>query len=175
MSQSTEVVYVTPQGYQQLQQQLRYKQQEYAQICQHRQVAFELSGDGWHDNPEFNRMQQLEANLNHMVKKLSERLQYARTIEVHDAMRSMQQVAIGSIVEITRYAMDDSEQMTEIWEVMGFDETNIGHAQLGYNVPLASALIGLQVGDFAEDLQLGSRLWEIEVVKLYPNRKAAGM
>ena len=175
MNQSTEIVYVTSKGYQQLQQQLSYKQQEYAQICQHRQVASELSGDGWHDNPEFNRMQQLEANLNHMVKKLSERLQYARTIEVHDAMRSMQQVAIGSIVEITRYAMDDSEQMTEIWEVMGFDETNIGHAQLGYNVPLASALMGLQVGEFAEDLQLGSRLWEIEVVKLYPNRKAAGM
>lgn len=175
MSQSTEVVYVTPQGYQQLQQQLRYKQQEYAKICQHRQVAFELSGDGWHDNPEFNRMQQLEANLNHMVKKLSERLQYARTIEVHDAMRSLQQVAIGSIVEIKRYALDDSEQMTEIWEITGFDETNIAYAQLGYNAPLASALIGLQVGDFAEDLQLGSRLWEIEVVNLYPNRKAAGM
>ena len=175
MQQATQIVYVTPQGYEQLQQQLKYKQLEYTQICQHRQVAFELSGDGWHDNPEFNRMQQLEANLNHMVKKLSERLQFARIVEINDAMRSTQQVAIGSVVEINRYALQGNDEMTEIWEIVGFDETNLAQAQLAYNAPLAQAIIGLQVGELAEELQLGSKLWEIEVVKFYPNRRAANM
>lgn len=75
-------------------------------------MAFELSGDGWHDNPEFNRMQQLEANLNHTLKALSDRLEEMKFIEIHDAMRNTQQVEIGSVVHLCRFDLaDDSGRM----------------------------------------------------------------
>ena len=61
-------VWMTQVGYQNLLAKIAEKEKEYEQIRDHRQVAFEQSGDGWHDNPEFNRMQQLEANLNHNNK-----------------------------------------------------------------------------------------------------------
>ena len=60
--------WMTAKGLAQLQQLLHEKQQDYAEIRDQRQLAFELSGDGWHDNPDFNRMQQFEAINNHHVK-----------------------------------------------------------------------------------------------------------
>lgn len=169
MQPHSNMIYVTQHGYQKLQQQLDAKQQEYAQVREHRQVAFELSGDGWHDNPEFNRMQQLEASVNHTVKTLTERLQQARIIDIHDGMRVCHQVAIGSIVKINRYALETDEALTETWEIGGFDETNLPQRQLAYNAPLAAAIMGLQPGDMAEELQIGARQWDIEVIALYPD------
>ena len=70
--------WMTAKGLAQLQQLLQEKQSVYAEIRDQRQLAFELSGDGWHDNPEFNRMQQFEANINHQVKELTERIEQVR-------------------------------------------------------------------------------------------------
>lgn len=172
MQQHTDMIYVTQQGYQKLQQQLSAKQQEYAQVREHRQVAFELSGDGWHDNPEFNRMQQLEASVNHAVKTLTERLQNTRIIDIHDGMRTCHKVAIGSVVQIIRYALEQDETLTETWEIAGFDETDLPRRKLAYNAPLAAAIMGLQPGDMAEELQIGARQWDIEVIALHPTRIA---
>lgn len=168
-------IWMTQVGYQNLIAKIAQKESEYAQIRDHRQVAFELSGDGWHDNPEFNRMQQLEANLNHTLKELNERLQAMKYIEIHDAMRHSSQVEIGSIVQLCRYDLsDDSEQM-EIWEIRGFDETDLTLKHLAYNAPLAIQIMHLQVGDVAEEVQIGSRHFDIEVVKLFKTRQQAGL
>ncbi|PPJ79841.1 hypothetical protein CV019_00445, partial [Staphylococcus haemolyticus] len=133
------------------------------------QVAFELSGDGWHDNPEFNRMQQLEANLNHSVKTLTDRLQLARLIEIDGAIRNTGQVAIGSIVQLDRYGLEHEELISETWEIVGFDETDLAQRQLAYNAPLAAAVMGLKIGEFSEEITLGGKLWEIEVRNLHPD------
>lgn len=115
-------------------------EKEYDQVRDHRQVAFELSGDGWHDNPEFNRMQQLEANLNHTLKTLNDRLDVMKFIDIHDAMRNIQQVEVGSIVQLRRYDLADDSVQDEIWEIRGFDETDIQLKHLAYNAPLAEKL-----------------------------------
>ena len=49
---------------------LKRKMEEYADIRAQRQVAFELSGDGWHVNPEFYRAQHMEAKRKREIKKL---------------------------------------------------------------------------------------------------------
>ena len=172
---STQKIYVSPKGYQQLQAQLQAKQTEYAQICEQRQEAFELSGDGWHDNPEFNRMQQMEANLNHAIKTLTERLQQARVLEIEDGKRNMQQVSIGSVVQIQRISVEGNEEQIECWEITGFEETCIKQKQLAYNAPLASVIMGLSEGDVAEAQMIGNRRWDIEVTQLYASRKTAGI
>ncbi|MCH7306281.1 GreA/GreB family elongation factor [Acinetobacter sp. NIPH 1869] len=166
-------VYMTQVGYQQLLHKLAEKQKEYDQVRDHRQVAFELSGDGWHDNPEFNRMQQMEANLNHTMKMLTDRLDMMKIIEISDAMRNCHQVEIGSIVHLRRYDLADDSVQDECWEIRGFDETNIPQRHLAYNAPLASKIMHLQVGDIAEEVRIGSRHFEIEVIQLFPNRISA--
>lgn len=168
-------VIMTQFGYQKLLKKISDKEKEYAQIRDHRQVAFELSGDGWHDNPEFNRMQQLEANLNHTLKTLTDRLELLRFIEISDAMRNVTQVEIGSIVHLCRYDLADDAQQDEIWEIRGFDETDLNQKQLAYNAPLAHKIMHLNIGDIAEEVAIGSRHFDIEVVQLFANRQQAGL
>ena len=104
-------IFLTETGFANLKTTLARKQAEYAEVREHRQVAFELSGDGWHDNPEFNRQQQMEANLNHLVKTLTDRLAQAKPITIIDGNRQVQQVAIGSVVNITRYNLNTDEKL----------------------------------------------------------------
>lgn len=168
MTQSN-TVYMTDTGFDNLKALLARKKQEYADVRDHRQVAFELSGDGWHDNPEFNRQQQLEANLNHTVKALTERLQFARPVRIDPNKRPTTHVAIGSLVDIIRWNLNvaDDNGLHETWEIVGFDETDIEIGKIGYNAPLAKAIIGLQAGDISDELILGNQTWEIEVVALH--------
>lgn len=169
MTQST-TIYMTTTGFDNLKALLARKKQEYADVRDHRQVAFEMSGDGWHDNPEFNRQQQLEANLNHTVKELTERLQHARPVNIDPNNRPTSHVAIGSLVSITRWNLNDTANdkgVNETWEIVGFDETDIQAAKIGYNAPLAKSIIGLQVGDISDELLLGSQAWEIEVTAIH--------
>lgn len=48
-------IFLTENGFANLKTALACKQAEYADVREQRQVAFERPGDGWHDNPEFNR------------------------------------------------------------------------------------------------------------------------
>ena len=169
MTQST-TIYMTETGFDNLKALLARKKQEYADVRDHRQVAFEMSGDGWHDNPEFNRQQQLEANLNHTVKELTERLQHARPVNIDPNNRPTNHVAIGSLVSITRWNLNNDindKGLEETWEIVGFDETDIKAAKIGYNAPLAKSIIGLQVGDVSDQLVLGTQAWEIEVTAIH--------
>lgn len=168
-------ILMTQVGYKNLLAKIAEKEKEYDQVRDHRQVAFELSGDGWHDNPEFNRMQQLEANLNHTLKTLNDRLDLMKLIEIHDGMRNVQRVEIGSIVHLRRYDLADDSVQEEIWEIRGFDETNIQLNHLAYNAPLAEKIIHLHVGDVAEEVHIGSRHFDIEVLELFKSREKAGI
>lgn len=172
---TTNTFFVTESGLVDLQQLLADKKLEYAQVCEYRKQAFELSGDGWHDNPEFNRMQQLEANLNHLIKELSGRLERTRCYEVQEGQRPVNQVSIGSVVALKRWSDDDTDPVPEIWEITGYDQTVLPQRQLAYNSPLAQAVFGLLEGDFAEDFVVAGRVWDIEVIHLYPSRLAAGL
>jgi transcription elongation factor GreA len=160
-------IFLTEKGFANLKAMLARKQAEYAEVREHRQVAFELSGDGWHDNPEFNRQQQMEANLNHLVKTLTDRIAQAKPLTIMDGNRPIEQVAIGSVVNITRYNLNTDEELNETWEIVGFDETDVNAWQIGYNAPLAQAIYGLTVGEISEELILGNQVWEIEINQLF--------
>ena len=162
-----ETILMTQIGYENLLARITEKEKEYDQVRDHRQVAFELSGDGWHDNPEFNRQQQMEANLNHLVKTLTDRIAQAKPLTIMDGNRPIEQVAIGSVVNITRYNLNTDEELNETWEIVGFDETDVNAWQIGYNAPLAKAIYGLTVGEISEELILGNQVWEIEINQLF--------
>ena len=163
--------WMTAKGLAQLQQLLHEKQQDYAEIRDQRQLAFELSGDGWHDNPEFNRMQQFEANINHQVKELTERIEQVRLIDIHDGMRPTATVGIGSIVKIARWV--DDQPQHETWELRGYDETDVEGQVLGYNTPLAQWIMHAKVGDYIEEVSMGGQVFDIEIIALHRSRQDA--
>ncbi|UOP05014.1 GreA/GreB family elongation factor [Conchiformibius kuhniae] len=164
------MIYLTENGFKRLQSLLQKKQEEYDQVRAARQAAFELSGDGWHDNPEFNRQQQMEASLNHTIKELTDRLAQARLVVITEGARPVGEVAIGSWVSISRWNVRGNERIDEQWEIVGFDETDADCRQIAYNAPLAKAIMGLKTGDLSEELSLGNQTWEIEITALSKNK-----
>lgn len=163
-------IYVTEIGFHNLKKLLSRKTDEYAEVRQRRQMAFELSGDGWHDNPEFNREQQMEANLNHLVKELTEKIANAKLIEITEGRRPNDHVAIGSAIKIIRHNITNNLHSEECWEIVGYDETDIKNHKLGYNAPLAKAIIGLKAGEISDEVTIGKTVWEIEICELFSRR-----
>ncbi|WPP46944.1 GreA/GreB family elongation factor [Pseudomonas sp. AN-1] len=165
-------VTLTPAGFARLQQRLVRKLDEYEDIRAQRQVAFELSGDGWHDNPEFNRAQQMEANCNREIKKLNDMLALGRVVEIVEGQRPTAEVAVGSLVTFVRWG-DDGPAAEETWEIGGHGDSDPQRACVAYDAPLGAALFGLKVGEYAEEVQLGEALVDLEIVALHPRHPDA--
>lgn len=158
---------LTPSGLARLRKRLAHKLAEYEDIRAQRQVAFELSGDGWHDNPEFNRAQQMEANCNREIKKLSDMLTKAQVIEVAAGRRPTGAVEVGSLVTFTRWG-DEGPAQPETWEIGGHGDSDPQRRIVAYDAPLGAALHGLRIGEYAEEIQLGDQLLDLEVIALHP-------
>ena len=162
-------IFLTEKGFANLKAMLARKQAEYAEVREHRQVAFELSGDGWHDTPEFNRQQQMEAFLNGEVKRLLQTLEKAKIFTVQEHARPLDKVWLGSVVEVEITHCLSGNSHHEIWEIVGHGESNAELKKLAYDVPLARAMLTLQVDDCS-----GEEVF-ISVVKLYASRQQAGL
>ncbi len=133
-------IYMTASGVERLRKQLAAKLAEHAQLCQERTTAHALSGDGWHDNPYHDRLQQLEAEKTREIVALQQQLEGSRVISVDPHRRPVEQVQIGSIVTLT---VEDKfgDERTATWEIAGFGETDVTVRKLGYNTPLAQAVL----------------------------------
>lgn len=141
------------------------KQKEYLEIREERKVAHDLSGDGWHDNPHFNRLQQLEASKNKELKELKEQLETATVLDFSLYKRPNNLIGIGSFIEIEILYLDSGEVLKQNWEIVCFGESNLPKQKLAYNTPLAQSIIGLQESEDVECvLPRGEAL--IEVLKI---------
>lgn len=129
---------------------LKKRETEYLDICNERKLAHDLSGDGWHDNPHFNRLQQLEACKNHEIKELQNIIKTANVIDFNVSPRPTSHVGVGSFVTIELHYINKCIDEIQNWEIVGYGETNIKYQKLAYNTPIASAIIGLEIGDEVE-------------------------
>lgn len=159
------LIHVSEAGLERLQRELAHKHDEYARICEERRAAHELSGDGWHDNPHFNHLQQLEANLNHQIVECQSRLERARLF-TPPVQPPTDQVRLGSIVLLG--VEDERGYREEWWEIVAWGDTDRHSRQLGYETPLAQALLGLEI---EEKAVFGNRT--CEVLDLLKNKEAA--
>lgn len=82
--------------------------------------------------------------------------------------RSIDRVRIGSIVRFSRYYEKSGERTDEVWEVVGFGETDVDKNRVAYNSPMSAALMGLALGDTKKQL-LPKGPVEYEIIELYPD------
>lgn len=143
----TQLIYMTPSGRAHSIETLTRKLWEYDQICAERAIAHELSGDGWHDNPHFNRLQQLEADKSREVASLKANISNARIVHVDINDRPTDAVRIGSIVQLSTRTNSSNCALRRTWEIVGFDETDLATMKLAYNSPLGQAIIGHEEGE----------------------------
>ena len=166
------VHYVSQSGRERLQAALSAAIEAHQEICRQRQLAFELSGDGWHDNPHFNHLQQLEANSTHRIADLRNVLARTQIVEVADGQRPIDRARLGSIAHIEVADRATGQITTRVIEIVGFQEGNAAGGRVSYDAPLAKALLGRRAGDVVETTLPSGRV-EIVLVELFESEDDA--
>ncbi len=164
-------IHVTESGFVRLQQLLKDTEKRYLDVCEQRRIAHDLSGDGWHDNPEFNRQQQMEAFLNGELKRLLQVLEKARVFTVQEGFRPIDRVWLGSVVDIEIIDEDTGDSIVESWEITGHGESDAQHKCLAYDAPLARAILTLQAQDWSDEFEIRGKLVTAQVLALYKFRQ----
>ena len=172
---NSNMVHVTEKGFSRLKQHVIDTEKRYLDVYEQRRVAHDLSGDGWHDNPEFNRQQQMEAFLNIELKRLLQSLDQARVFVVQDGCRPVERVWLGSVVDINIVDDETGDEVQETWEITGHGESDQQRRMLAYDAPLAKAILPLEPQDWADEISLRGRMVSIEVVKLYDQRQQSSL
>ena len=143
---------ITSRGVQLFKNRLAKARWAHQKICDERTVAHELSGDGWHDNPYFNYLQQMEANKTWRINEIENILSNAKRIVVEEGARPTFQVDIGSVVlvEVIDENNEDGEEDLRLIEIVGFEESVPDLGMISYTAPFAAALLGMSEGESKE-------------------------
>lgn len=166
-------VYVSREGLERLGADLRRMEGEFRELCDERTNAFELAGDGWHDNPYLNLLQQREAAKSRELHVLRDLVSQARVVEYAHPQRPVRRVELGSIVELLITDNHTGRDETMTWEIVGYGEGDRSLRRIAYTSPMAAAVMGMVVGDLVE-AKLPQRSVTLEVAALHPNWSAAG-
>jgi transcription elongation factor GreA len=160
----SDVIYVSEKGMQRMVEELARIEAEFRTLCEERTTACELSGDGWHDNPYLNLLQQREAAKTLEIRDLRDQVSRARVFE-RPAQPSTTRVEIGVIVELLVTDNTSGREDTQLWEIVGHGEGDRGVRRLSYTSPMGRAIIGCAPGDIVE-ATLPGRAVSIEIVSL---------
>ena len=169
MTSTGKAHYVSRSGYKRVVGQLREQEGRDAQIREERAIAHEFSGDGWHDNPHFNALQQMEANSSMRLAELRRKLSALVVYEVRDGERPTDRVRLGSIVELIAIDPATGGREERIIEIVGHQESE-GRSRVAYDVPFGAALIGAVVDDSIE-IRRPKGSVEVEIVALHAARR----
>lgn len=160
------VIYVSKAGLARLNERREKMNEELKVLRAEKAVAYTATGDTWHDNPYFNKLEQDEKKKAQDVGEINELIANAQVflLEKRDTVR----VRLGSIVLLNRYYKVSGEEEELVWEVVGYGETDVSQKRVAYNAPMVRALIGLHIGEIgASDGPKGPV--EYEVVALFPS------
>ena len=112
-------------------------------IREEKAVAYNLSGDAWHDNPGFKKLEQDEQDKMREIKRIEDIIVHAEMIEVN--RRDTTSMQMGSIGKFDCIYVDFEE--TIIYEIVGYGESNLEEGRLQYDTPVALNITGLRAGE----------------------------
>ena len=138
-------VKITPGGEKLILQQIANLEQELKQVRIDKNNAFNACGDDKIANPNFHKLEQDERILEERIREIQHIYKSAELIKFDE--RNTEEVEIGSIVKCLFEYPDFTEE--EIYEIVGYGESNIEENKLFYDTPVAKKLIGLKMGDEA--------------------------
>ena len=160
----TNVIYVSANGMQALNDRLQKANEELTAIRNEKTIAYTQTGDTWHDNPYFNRLEQDEKRKVGEVAEISGLIASAQIFILET--RNVTRVQLGSIMHLNRYYKVSGESEEVVLEVAGYGEMNVPRRLVAYNAPMMQELIGLGVGEVAESTSPKGPV-EYEVLALF--------
>jgi len=123
-------------------------------------IAYTASGDGWHDNPGFNQLEQKEYYAINELQQLKITADNVVVIKIES--RNTENVQIGSIVKIEQFYYKDNSIKNFIWEIVGHQESDFKQNRIAYDTPVGSAIMGKKVGETTEmNLPVGKARFKV--------------
>lgn len=157
-------VRITENGLRCLNQKIAEKEKQVKDIQSEKTIAYTASGDGWHDNPGFNQLEQKEFQAVNELQVLKNKRGSAIIVKVEK--RNTEMVQIGSIAKIEQYYYKDNAIRLITWELVGHQESDLKLNRIAYDTPVGSALLGKKIGEVVElDLPIGRA--KFKVVSLF--------
>jgi transcription elongation factor GreA len=143
IKESNMAVKITTAGERLIRQQIASMKQELKQVRTDKNIAYNACGDDKLANPNFHKLEQDERILENRLKEIEQTFKTAEFIKLNE--RNTEEVAIGSIIKGLFAYPDFSDE--EIYEIVGFGESNIEENKISYETPVAKKLLGLKVGE----------------------------
>lgn len=156
--------YITESGRQQLETRISEQNQKIRTIQAEKSIAYTASGDGWHDNPGYNQLIQLEERAITELKNLEQQL--ASGVLWLRPDRNTAQVQIGSIVRFSMQTARDRMPREVVYEIGGHGESDLGRQLISYTSPIGAALYELLPGA-GVDVQIPAGRTRLHVLDLY--------
>ena len=138
-------VFITTEGQKRLDSKLEQLGLRLQEVRAEKAVAYWGSGDGWHDNPGFNQLEQLEFRVANELSELQKKVSNAILWDVTKNMPG--KVQIGSKVQVEQLAPNCSKPVSQSWIIVGFGETDISKRKVSYDSPIGQAMLDLQIGE----------------------------
>ncbi|UOQ76528.1 GreA/GreB family elongation factor [Hymenobacter sp. 5516J-16] len=156
--------YITEAGRQLLETRINEQNLKIRSIQAEKSIAYTASGDGWHDNPGYNQLIQLEERAITELKNLEQQL--ASGVLWLRPDRNTAQVQIGSIVRFSMQAARDRVPREVVYEIGGHGESDLGRQLISYTSPIGAALYELLPGAEVE-VQIPAGRTKLRILGLY--------
>ena len=138
-------IYLTKEGRNKLEAEIARLHTDLEKIRAEKAIAYTASGDCWHDNPGFNALEQREKKIAENISENNKLLQIAELVDITE--RNVSRVRLGSIVKIERYFVETDESFEDVWEIVGYGESDPENRKIAYNAPLAVILLEMKRGE----------------------------
>lgn len=139
-------IYVTEAGRKKLEQKIRFQLEHIENIRNEKEVAYESSGDGWHDNPGFNNLMREEERAVAELHELQTKLAMARVADTNFD-KVPESVCIGAVVTYELNNLITGRTKLHKMMIVGSGETDTSASMISYDSPIGSALIGMKQGE----------------------------
>jgi transcription elongation GreA/GreB family factor len=157
-------VYITEKGKQILERKIAEQAIRVKEIQEEKSIAYTASGDGWHDNPGYNQLIQLEERAINELRAMEKRL--SDSILWSSKERNTEKVQIGSIVCYKLTNIKTGKVLENTFEIVGSGESDLKNKQISYDSPIGNAIWEMSEGCEVEVI-LPAGLSKIEIVRLY--------
>jgi transcription elongation factor GreA len=139
--------YITPQGKKMLEKKITQQILKIRDIQEEKSIAYTASGDGWHDNPGYNQLIQLEERA---INELKEMEKQAKDSLVWLQKNDCKSVQINTIVKIAMQSPKDTKPREMLLEIVGHNESELTNKKMAYTTPIGNAIYEKNINEETE-------------------------
>jgi transcription elongation GreA/GreB family factor len=102
-----------------------------------------------------------------MLKVVEKQKLFNEVVVIEVSKRNLEYVAIGSIVKIERFIAKNNLANIEVWEIVGYAESNPQNKKVAYDTPLGKILLKMRKGETKAIKDAINGLIKYKIIQLF--------